>query len=127
MEQTTTHKPRILLVDDDPLLLQLMALIFRQAGYKVDSAENGLAACRRVEQQQFDLIILDLLMPVMDGLGFLRWLRLKRKSGIPVFVLTAEPRNRAEARVRNAGADQVGFKPIDTRILLDQARQLLAG
>ncbi|MDH3638995.1 MAG: response regulator [Gammaproteobacteria bacterium] len=119
-------KPHILLVDDDPFLLQLMSLVFEQAGYRVDSAADGSAARDHVEQQPYDLIILDMQMPVMDGLGFLNWLRVEHKSQIPVCVLTAENRDRIEDRIRQAGADWVGFKPIDTQVLLDQAHQILA-
>ncbi|MDH3282191.1 MAG: response regulator [Gammaproteobacteria bacterium] len=120
-------KPHVLLVDDDPYLVELMSLILAQAGYRVDTAADGAAACRRVEQHAYDLIILDMQMPVLDGLGFLSWLRGEQKSQIPVCVLTAENREQTEERIRQAGADWIGFKPIDTQVLLDQARQLLAG
>ncbi len=120
-------QPHILLVDDDPYLVELMSLVFAREGYRVDTAADGAAARQLVEQQPFDLIILDMHMPVLDGLGFLTWLRTEQQSQVPVCVLTAENRVRVEETIRKAGANWVCFKPIDTQVLLDQARKLLAG
>ena len=81
---------RILVVDDEHLLRTPVAAVLRQAGYVVECAASGEEALRALESATPELILLDLMMPGMGGLGFLRRLRADpRWAGVPVIVLSA--------------------------------------
>jgi DNA-binding response OmpR family regulator len=69
------HTPRILLVDDDPPLLRLVSLALMTEGFQVTAAEDGLRALEQLESSDFEVIILDLQMPRMDGRTFYREMR----------------------------------------------------
>lgn len=108
--------PRVLIVDDDPDLLALMAETLDLEGYQVDSASNGARALDAVEKGMPDLILLDMKMPVMDGKEFTRRFRLTHDHEAPIVVVTAA----ADAR---KSADEIGAngfigKPFDLDMLL---------
>jgi len=112
---------RVLLVDDDPFTRKLLSVHLQKAGYTVLQAEHGLAGLAVLDQQAVDLIVLDLMMPVMDGLRFLRELRERRHSDLPVLVLTATAArsgNGSEQDILASGATRVAYKPIKARELL---------
>lgn len=121
-----TNKPHILIADDDNYLVDLMKLVFQGAGFDVASASNGREAMALVRDNDFDLIVLDMRMPEMDGIGFLKWFRFTHEStrNTPVFVLTAENQERM-ADIKEAGADSICQKPIDAHDLLVRVQQLL--
>src|SRR5512146_1028528 len=78
----------ILVVEDDPAVRSLLQVILRRQGHQVDGAADGLDALECIERQEYALILLDLMMPRMDGLTFLRHAR-ERGCTTPVIVLTA--------------------------------------
>jgi len=117
----------VLLVDDDRLMSQLMEIAFRNSGFEVYTANNGQQACAVLENTSVHLIVLDMMMPVMDGLRFLTWLREKKGHELPVLVVTAMTRIGNEDRIRHAGATDVLFKPVEMKILVERARTLLNG
>jgi CheY-like chemotaxis protein len=81
---------RILVVDDDPGIVQLLKDLLDLEGYAVDTANNGAVALVQVERRRPDLVLLDLMMPVMDGWQFLRACREQRDlADLPVVVLSA--------------------------------------
>lgn len=79
---------RVLVVEDDQALSRALELKLMQEGYQVDVASNGQEALAAMERQEPDAILLDLIMPVMDGVDFLKAMRVERKMKIPVAVLT---------------------------------------
>ena len=80
----------ILVVDDDVVYRELLTLGLQAEGYDVVAAENGMVAKERLSQQEVDGIIVDLLMPMMDGLRFIQWLREEKgDKDVPVLVLTS--------------------------------------
>jgi len=81
-------KKRVLIVEDDQALGHALELKLLQAGYRIDWAKNGQEALAAWDQHTPDVIILDLLMPVMDGVDFLKELRVEREEKVPVIVLT---------------------------------------
>jgi len=82
--------PLVLVVDDEPQVARLIRVNLEAAGYRVVVAGDGIEACERVEQRVPDLITLDLMMPRMDGLEFLRWLRARPETLLtPVVVVSA--------------------------------------
>ena len=116
---------RILIVDDDELLQELLALHLEVEGYEVLSAPDGRAALEMLRQERPDLILLDLMMPVMDGLRFMRTLR-EVPAPPPVVVLSAAGGDHQRERdVRAAGAHAVVRKPIEPGALVDCIRATL--
>jgi len=122
MSNTAKH---ILLTDDDPLLQELLEIFLEANGYILFTAQNGNQAAEAVKEQTFDLIILDLMMPLMDGRQFLHWLRKEQCSSIPVMVLTAMQGADVEQDLLTAGATVVTFKPLSTESLVASVSKLL--
>lgn len=120
---------RVLVAEDDAMVRRLLAAILEKGGYQVVQAGDGAEALRRLEGQAFDAIVLDLLMPVMDGLRFLHELREVRGLDVPVLVLTASLNAAGgdERRILDAGANRVARKPVTAPQLLELLQQTLAG
>ena len=119
----TNHK--ILLVDDDRDLLEMLLSVFRRAGYtKLLTASSGPEALRAWKENQPDLVVLDVMMPGMDGFSVLKEIR--RTSRVPVLMLTA--RGEAEDRIEGLeiGADDYLPKPFLPRELLLRAGAILS-
>jgi DNA-binding response OmpR family regulator len=117
-------RPSIALVDDDVNLLEVLTTELEDAGYRVLSARDGLAALALVERERPDAMILDVNMPVLDGLSVCRRLR-KKGHPIPVVMLTARDSDLDEALGLELGADDYVSKPFSTRILLARVAALL--
>lgn len=116
---------RILLADDDRGLLEMLLSIFRRAGYHdLLTASSGLEALRLWHEKQPDLVVLDVMMPGMDGFSVLREIR--RASRVPVLMLTA--RGEAEDRIEGLenGADDYLPKPFLPKELLLRAGAILS-
>ena len=123
------HKPaHILLVDDDDAIRDLLSIVLEGSGYRVQTAADGRQAKEALSQQQSapDLIVLDMMMPVMDGLAFLQWLRQERRATIPVLGLTAMEKAGSQQAILDAGATLVIFKPVNTPHLVTAVNKLLA-
>src|SRR5919197_5724172 len=87
---TTGGRSRVLVVEDEPIIRRFLEEGLTDAGFQVVTAHNGAAALDRVEEHQPDAVLLDLLMPVMDGLEFLRERQQQpRLAALPVVVLSA--------------------------------------
>lgn len=116
--------PHLLIVEDDELLRDALAAQLAQAGHSVDTAANGALAQAQLEATRFDGVILDLGLPVVDGMEVLRWIR-RRLLALPVLILTA--RDGVEDRVQglNAGADDYLTKPFNMAELEARLQALL--
>jgi DNA-binding NarL/FixJ family response regulator len=118
---------RILVVDDEPLNVDYLEQELEERGFVIETASNGLEALDRVAAQPPDLVLLDVMMPGMDGISALRALKGDPETRlIPVVLMTAL--NAVEDRVRGieAGADDFLSKPVDDRELLARIRTALA-
>jgi two-component system response regulator MprA len=117
-------QPRLLVVDDDPDVRDSLRRALSYSGYAVTTAANGTDALSSVSQSPVDLIILDVLMPMLDGFETCRALR-ERGNATPVLVLTA--RDAVDDRVTGleAGADDYLVKPFALRELLARVGALL--
>jgi two-component system, OmpR family, response regulator len=115
---------RLLVVEDDAQLRSVIALAFKDLGYAVDTAADGVAADRILSARDFDVVVLDLGLPLVDGLEVLRRLR-RRRSETAILVLTA--RHRVEERIRglDLGADDYLVKPFALGELEARVRALL--
>lgn len=114
---------RILLVEDEPSAARFIAKGLREARHAVDLAADGATAAEQCQQNDYDAVILDVMLPGKDGLAVCRELR-GAGSDVPVLMLTA--RDAVEARVQglDAGADDYLTKPFDFRELLARVRAL---
>jgi DNA-binding response OmpR family regulator len=116
---------KILVIDDNEELRSLSIMTLNMAGYAVSGASNGKEGTEYMELLKPDLIILDLIMPVMDGMSFLHWLRQTAKQDIPVLVLTSLQKPDIESEVFEFGATDVLYKPFLPDDLLEHVQKLL--
>ncbi len=118
---------RLLIVDDDQELLRGLQLRFEASGFDVITADNGLEALRRGREDHPDLIILDLMLPNMNGYEVCRLLKFDQKyRRIPVILCTARSRQEDMALGRQVGADAFVTKPFDGKALIAKAEELLS-
>jgi len=114
---------RILLVEDDPSLGDGLSIGLRQAGNAVDWVRDGEAADLALKTEEFDLLVLDLGLPGLEGMAVLRRLR-GRGQALPVLILTARDATHVKVQALDAGADDYLVKPIDLDELAARARAL---
>ena len=114
---------RILLVEDDRSLSRAVSTILQKNNYSVDCVNNGQLALDYLEQDIYDAVIMDIMMPVMDGITALKNLR-KRGNNIPVLMLTAKTEIDDKVESLDNGANDYLTKPFDTRELLARLRVL---
>jgi len=114
---------KILMIDDDDELRILVGIYIRSAGYEIFHAINGEDGKEKLKFLIPDLIILDMMMPVLDGIGFLRWLRQEAKSDIPVLAFTSM--DKSEINIETIGTTEIAFKPIELDELIKQIRKIL--
>ena len=112
---------RVLIVDDAALVRAYYRQALERAGYAVDEALNGLEGLEKVLMQPFDLAIVDVNMPQMDGMTFIRTLRGKELpiSAMPILVTSTEAKEHDIAAARAAGANFYLTKPISQESLIE--------
>jgi two-component system alkaline phosphatase synthesis response regulator PhoP len=116
---------RILLVDSDTSMLDLLRITLKGLGYRLESVVDGREAMQAVQQQWPDLIIMELVLPVVDGVSLLRWLREQHGMEIPVLVLTALDRPGIYDIVHELGVSGLVYKPVRRSQLLRQVEKLV--
>jgi DNA-binding response OmpR family regulator len=116
---------RILLVEDDLMLLELLKIGIESEGLQVLTANNGEDAIRLVQNQSPAMIVLDLMMPVMDGIRFVRWLRVEEGNQIPVLVMSSLARDEMASELLAYGVNKVLCKPVDLATFLGAVNSLL--
>jgi putative two-component system response regulator len=126
MRQKMAPPPRVLCVDDNPVNRDLVAASLAGAGFRVSFAENGAEAVAIIDNDGIDVVLLDLLMPVMDGDETLRILRADpRHEFLPVIVLTANHGGSMRQEAIVAGADDFIAYPLNRLELITRIRSLL--
>ena len=105
--------PRILLVDDEQPIQTLLSFPLQRDGYEVVQASDGREALTRFNEQPFDLVVLDVMMPRMDGLEVCR--RLRARSSVPIIMLTAKSEEIDKVLGLELGADDYITKPFSMR------------
>jgi two-component system OmpR family response regulator len=114
---------RVLVVEDEPDLLEGLRGALREAGYAVDGAGDGEEGLYKATSWDYDAIVLDVMLPKLDGWEVLRKLRDSKKT--PVLMLTARDRGTDRVRGLDAGADDYLVKPFDLPELLARLRALI--
>jgi DNA-binding response OmpR family regulator len=116
----------ILVVDDEAVLVETLVYNLEQAGYRVLTATDGMSALEAARREKLDLIILDLMLPTMDGVEVCRQLRQdNRTATIPILILTAKGEEIDVVVGLEVGADDYVIKPFGRRELLSRIRALL--
>jgi DNA-binding response OmpR family regulator len=118
-------RKRILVVDDDPGVVELICFNLEKAGYSVDSAGDGIAALKKARATAPDAILLDLMMPEMDGFSVCETLRRDpATSGIPIMVVSAARSEFARMNGLGAGANDFVSKPFSPKRLIERLQAL---
>ena len=119
-------KIKILIVDDEPDIIEILKFNLENEGYKVFSAENGKEALKLADQILPNLIILDLMMPIMDGIEACERLRMDKKyNNTLIMFLSARGEDYSQIAAFDSGADDYVTKPIKPRILNSKVKALL--
>ncbi|HET7818641.1 MAG TPA: response regulator, partial [Bacteroidia bacterium] len=129
LTQTTDLSDREVLLVEDNSLNQMVAEKFLESmGTKIDIAENGAEAVKMLKKKNYDLVLMDIQMPEMDGYEATRCIRNNfsgKKKDIPILAMTAHAFQGEEMKCRQAGMNDYITKPLNRSILLDKVRQLL--
>ena len=114
---------RILIVEDEPDLLRSLAQALREEGYAVDTANDGEDGWFKADTYEYDALVLDVMLPKLDGWEILRRLRKVKKT--PVLMLTARDQSRVRVKGLDGGADDYVIKPFDLPELFARLRALI--
>ncbi len=117
------NQARILVVEDEPSIREVLSLYLRRAGYQVTVVEDGQQALDALSSQLPDLVVLDLMLPGVDGLKITRWLR--ERGDTPIIMLTARREEQDRIAGLEMGADDYVVKPFSPQELVSRVRAVL--
>jgi two-component system OmpR family response regulator len=115
---------RVLIIEDDPVLQRSLAATLREEDYAVDVASDGVEGLSKAEEGVYDAVVLDVMMPKLDGWAVLERLR-ERRTTTPVLMLTARDAVRDRVKGLDGGADDYLTKPFQIEELLARLRSLI--
>ncbi|WLV24662.1 response regulator [Aciduricibacillus chroicocephali] len=115
----------ILIADDEEILRMLITDTIEDFGYVVDEAEDGVAALQKLETGNYDLVILDYMMPQMTGIEVLEKLSAERKEKLEVLMLTAKTQEKDKEKMRAAGAGHMMSKPFSPIELMGYVKEII--
>ena len=125
-DKTMTNGTRVLVVEDEPNIRELVCLHLGLEGYACDGVGDGREALRLTEAERFDLLVLDVMIPGVDGLSLCRAVRNGRTNqDVPILLLTARSEESDKVLGLESGADDYLTKPFGVRELVARARALL--
>ena len=117
---------KILLVDDEEDILEFLSYNLKKEGFRIDTANNGISALKKLEKSNPDLIILDVMMPEMDGIEVCEKIREQDKfDDVLILFLTARSEEYSELAGFSAGADDYITKPIKPKLLVSRVNAIL--
>jgi CheY-like chemotaxis protein len=119
---------RLLVIDDDAVSSKILSVMLQRAGFEVDIAEDGLKGVELWEKGNFDLVLMDVQMPLMDGFEATRLIREKegmRGGHTPIVAITAYALRQDEEQCLAAGMDAYISKPVDFKIFFERIRALI--
>jgi len=117
------NEETILVVEDESSIAEVISLYLRRAGYQVLTAEDGKAATALLERKLPDLIVMDLMLPELEGFALTRWVR--QRSNVPIIMLTARRDEADRIRGLEMGADDYVVKPFSPQELVSRVRAVL--
>ncbi len=117
---------RILVVDDDPILAGLLQMTLQLEGYDVAVASDGDVGLKLVTSERFDLVMLDLVMPKIDGLKFLRLLAESGADRPPVMIVSSAMEEKMTDNLRALGVVDIARKPVEPAELVTRAKRALS-
>ena len=117
-------KPRVLIVDDEPDILLMLRVNFETEGFDTILASDGATALRRIKEDDPDVVLLDIMMPILDGWAVLQECA-KLDSSPRIIVLSAKAGNDDVARAHKLGADEYVTKPFDPDQLIQIVNDVL--
>jgi two-component system, OmpR family, alkaline phosphatase synthesis response regulator PhoP len=121
-DKDAINMPKVLVVDDDPDLVAICSLVLEYEGYQIDVARNGVEAYETVTSDGVDVVLMDVMMPVMDGITVCKMMKRDPKTkDLPVIIMSASETLREQART--AAADAVIAKPFDIDNLVTMVNQ----
>src|SRR5215216_1685579 len=121
------NRKKILIVDDEEDIVNLVRLILEDAGFEVSSCVNGIEALQKVQDEAYDLVLLDIMMPMLTGWEVLKELRSQsRTREIPVALLTARASPRDDNRQHPTDYCDYITKPFEPEDLIYRIRQILS-
>jgi DNA-binding response OmpR family regulator len=121
-------KARILIVEDEPNIVESLSFILRRADFEVDTVTDGAEALDRLRRQPVSALILDIMLPSMNGLDVLKTIRADPVlAGLPVMVLTAKGQARDRRTAEAIGADAFITKPFSNAEVVDRVAGLVSG
>jgi DNA-binding response OmpR family regulator len=123
IEKENIMTKRVLIVDDEPRYLRLLEANLRTEGYEVITAQDGQQAVDVFSSQPIDLVLLDIMMPRLDGFGATQ--RIREFSSVPIIILTAKGEEQDRVRGLDLGADDYLVKPFSATELLARVRAVL--
>ncbi|MGZ4211948.1 MAG: response regulator transcription factor [Actinomycetota bacterium] len=116
--------PKVLIVEDDQTMSEMLAYNLRRQGLEVEAAEDGVEGLRRARDHGVSLIVLDLMLPSLDGLSIANELR-KTRPDVPILILTARAEEESKLRGFAAGADDYLTKPFSMEEMVARVKALL--
>ncbi len=118
-------KKKILIVDDEPDITRTISMMFESEGYDVITAEDGQDAINKAYADSPDLIILDMMLPLMDGRDVASMLKIdQRFKKVPIIFITAQTQKCDKESLKNSPAEFCIFKPFDLDVLKDKIENL---
>ncbi|MEV4558033.1 two-component system response regulator CseB [Kitasatospora sp. NPDC049285] len=123
MPDTTPAAPRILLVEDDEVIREATRMALERYGFPVDTAVDGLDGLERFRAHRPDLLLLDVMLPLLDGVGLCR--RIREESQLPILMMSARTEPIDVISGLEAGADDYITKPFESAVLVARIRTVL--
>lgn len=116
-------KKRVLIIDDEAVMRQLISGVYQEKGFITDEAANGKEGLRLFYDNKYDLVILDVMMPVMDGWSVCR--RIREQSDVLIIMLTARDEDDDQLLGYELGVDEYVTKPVNIKVLMAKSLRLL--
>jgi two-component system, NarL family, sensor histidine kinase BarA len=110
----------ILLAEDNPVNVRLMEILLRNLGCTFDTVPDGQAACNALKKNNYDVVLMDVFMPVMNGLDATKNIRQEMHHSVPIIALTAAALQEEQAKCYESGMDDILLKPININELKEK-------
>ena len=121
-----SQKPKVLIVDDEPFNVDYLEQELEDCDYQILTAFNGKEALDKIRREHPDLVLLDLMMPVLDGFAVLSHIKADNDSrDIPVIIVSAANDSRSVVKGIKQGADDYLTKPVDAGLLVQKVKEYL--